>query len=124
MEILLKTENWHQAFTAFNGCIAMNSCIIISLAIAGFLFAILTRDPDPTKKVDTSRRALGADQPNKDKTGQEETTATCELSERATGIATRASRANPAKAPITDIREGGAPHTANGRKTEHPGWPG
>jgi hypothetical protein len=123
MEIFLKTENWHQAFTAFNGCIAMNSCIIISLAIAGFLIAILSRDRDPMKTDDTSGGALGSDQPNKDKTSQEETTGTCDLSERATGIATGASCTNPTKAPITDIREGRARLTAIGRKTEHPGWP-
>jgi hypothetical protein len=124
METFLNTDNWHQALTAFSGCIAMNSCVIISVAISGFLFAILTRDPDPRKKDDTSRGAFGSDQPNKDKTSQEESTCICEVSERATGITTAAARADPSKEPITHIREGEVPLTAIGRKTEHPGWPG
>jgi hypothetical protein len=124
METFPNTDSWHEALTAFYGCFTVNACIVISLAISGFLFAILTRDPDPTKKDDTGRGAISSDQPNKDKTSQEKITRTCKVSESTTGITTASARADPAKAPITDIREGDVPLTAIGRRTEHPGWPG
>jgi hypothetical protein len=45
MRNLLRPENWYLAFMALNGC------IVISLAIARILHAILSAwGPDPTKK--------------------------------------------------------------------------
>src|SRR5260370_1452053 len=117
METFLKAESWHLAFTAFNGFIAMNLCIVISLAFSGFLLVILTRDPDSTKRDDPIREAFGSEQPNKDKASHEESTRICEVSARAMGIPTADAPADHGKAPITDIREGSAPLTAIGRRT-------